>query len=518
MKLVTPQTMQQMDRRTIDDVGVPGEVLMDRAARGAVDALLEHFELSDGARIGIVCGTGNNGGDGLAMASMLAHRGFDPRVVVLGTRDSLSHDAGVYFDVADQLVDHVEIADDEESLQTILHAQPDCQLWCDALLGTGIDRPVGGRYATAVEFLDEQPAPLLAVDIPSGVDGNTGQILGVAADADLTVTFGFAKIGQCLDPGRQKCGRLVVVDIEIPDQVRDDIGADAVGLDEDWLREHLPRRPVDIHKGGASKTLHVGGQPDTAGAIALSARGALVGGAGLITVATDRRTQPMIPTTTPEVMARGIIDFDAGSYDEAAFDKLVAASDTVVIGPGLGTDGTASQMLLDVLAADPVQLVADADALNLAARKPNIETALADSGSADEMVLTPHPGEMARLLNIDIPDVLADPVDVAQRAADRYSSTVVLKTAATVIADDDGRLAISRTGSAGMATGGMGDALTGLIAAAFADTDNAFDAACIGVVTHGLAGEFAAKTTGVRGLTVRRLLDEVPVVWQAVGG
>lgn len=519
MHLVTPETMQKMDRRTIDDVGVPGPVLMDRAARGAIDALLEHFSPVDGAPIGIVCGTGNNGGDGLAMATMLAHRGYNPRVVVLGDRESLSEDAGIYFDIADRLVDHLEVAGDEDAVRHQLNTLDDCGIWCDALLGTGIDRPVGGRYAAAVEFLERQSAPIVAVDIPSGVEGQSGRVLGAAAQAELTVTFGFAKLGQCLDPGRKKCGRLVVVDIGIPDEVRDEIGVEAMTLDERWLRTHLTDRPVDIHKGTAGKILHVGGRPETAGAIGLSARAALVGGAGLITVATDRRSQSMIPTSTPEVMARGVFDFAAGEYDKPKLADAIDTVDTAVIGPGLGTDDTAREITLQLFEAPPDHLVVDADALNLTARHESVADALrraADTGT--KAVLTPHPGEMARLRDIDITDVLASPVESARTTAEQFNATVILKTATSVVAGGDGLLAVNRTGNPGMATGGMGDALTGLVAAAFADTTNAFQAGCLATVVHGLAGDFAVRKTGVRGLTVRRLLDEVPAVWQSIGG
>ena len=516
MYLVTPESMREMDRRTIEDVGVPGSVLMDRAARGAVDALLDHFEPEPGARIGILCGTGNNGGDGLAMATMLAHRGFEPRLVVLGARDKLSDDAGLYFDVAQHSVDSIEIAEDDESLAEILANQPLCALWCDALLGTGLDRPVEGRYARAVEFLRTRSEPIMAVDIPSGLDARTGQILGVAAEADLTATFGFAKTGQCLDPARSYCGKIVVVDIEIPDFVRDAVGVDAWGLDEAWLRSHLPQRPRDMHKGGAGRTLHVGGRPETAGAIALSARGALVGGAGLITVCTDRRSQPIIPTSTPEIMARGVFDFDSGTIDEDRFRAALDSADTVVIGPGLGTDEIAHKILGITLDSAPSHLIVDADGLNLLARKDELHTALIQLARKSSVVLTPHPGELARLHSEDVVDILSDPISAALRLADDTGATAVVKTAATVVAHPDGRIAINRTGNQGMATGGMGDALTGLVASAFADFEDPFLASASAVAVHGLAGDFAASHTGHRGLTVRRLLDEVPAVWQAL--
>ena len=519
MDLVTPETMQQMDRRTIDDVGVPGPVLMDRAARGAVDALLAHYSVPEQAAIGIVCGTGNNGGDGLAMATMLAHRGYEPRVVVLGDGDSLSDDAALYYKIAQQLVDHLVVADSDDGLADALADQPDCAVWCDGLLGTGIDRPVEGRYATAVEFLDDQPAPVVAIDIPSGVEGTSGQVLGIAADAELTVTFGCAKIGQCLEPGRSVCGRLEVVDIGIPQHVREEVGIAATGLDRRWLSNRVSRRPANIHKGSVGTTLHVGGRPSTAGAIAMSARAALVGGAGLITVATDRRSQAVIPTATPEIMSRDLFDFDVGNFDENALREAVDGADSIVIGPGLGTDHTARGIVDTVFGAvDAHNVIIDADALNLVASDDELAEALSQCSDDASVVLTPHPGEMARLQKREIADVLSDPVDAARRLSDRFQAITILKTATSIVADADGQLAINRTGNPGMATGGMGDALTGLIAAAFADHGDGFDAACQATAIHGHAADRAVESTGHRGLTVQRLLDEVPAVWHALQG
>lgn len=519
MHLVSPDAMRAMDRRTIDTIGVPSPVLMDRAARGAVDTLIDHFSLPTGARVGILCGTGNNGGDGLAMASMLAHLGMQPHVLVLGRREQLSDDARLYFDIARQTVDALHVAEDTRAVQDWLSHQPQFQLWCDALLGTGLDRPVEGHYAEAIDYLKKQSSPIMAVDMPSGLDGATGQVLGVAAEAALTTTFGFAKIGQCLDPARQFCGRLVVVDIGISAATRDEIGVDAIGLDKEWLLTHLPPRPRDIHKGGAGKTLHIGGRPGTAGAIALSARAALVGGAGLITVASAAPSQRLVTGFASEIMTRAAFDFENERIDETHFRDALRRADSVVIGPGLGTDEMARRIMAITLDCAPQHLIVDADALNLAATDDQIATALRELADSCQLVLTPHPGEMARLQQQEITEVLADPVDSAQRLARTFNATAILKTAATVIATADESMAINLTGNPGMATGGMGDALTGLIAAAFADfPDDAFSACCCGVVVHGLAGDSAARKSGCRGLSVGLLLDEVPSVWLSCHG
>ena len=519
MDLVTPRSMNAMDRKTIDEVGVPGPILMDRAARGAVDVLLERLSPKRSDPIGIVCGTGNNGGDGLAMATMLHHLGFDPRILLLGDPSRLAPDAELYFQICRSLELPISLAAGKEAVDQALSSLESCTILVDAIFGTGLDREVTGHYADAIDWLHRHQAPVMAVDLPSGLDGETGQVLGVAADAALTATFGFAKVGQCLDPARQICGDLHIVDIGIPSRVAQAIGFDAVGLDRQWLQDHLPQRPGDTHKGDAGRTLHIGGAPPTCGAIALSARAALVGGAGLITAFTAPRTANALSASQPEIMAVAGFDTDEGILKEKALKDALKACDAAVVGPGLGTDQLAQKLLFLVLDEAPTQLILDADALNLVAEHDQLRDRLTELSGTTSIVLTPHPGEMARLTDQPIASILASPVDHAQKLADDLGATVVLKTAATVVASPGELPAINRTGNPGMATGGMGDALTGLIAAAFAD----FPAkphltSCAAVAVHGLAGDRASLSTGVRGLTVQHLLDESPAVWQSLPG
>lgn len=516
--LITPEQMREMDRRTIVEVGLPGSILMDRAARGAVDAILRHFDLPPGATITVFCGTGNNGGDGLAMASMLANLGFQPQVIVLGDKSSLSPDAALYLDIAAFNLSAIHIAPDEEALDQAIHALRPASLFIDALLGTGLDRPLTGRYRKAVDFLNTQNAPLVAVDIPSGINARTGQILGAATRATLTTTFAFAKIGHLLDPARQHCGHLDTIDIGIPLQIRDEVGLAGVALDKAWVLAHLKNRPLDLHKGGAGRTLHIGGRPQTAGAIILSARAALAAGAGLITAATDRRTQPLLPSAVPEIMSRALFDEDSSAIDEAALQDLAGLSDAIVIGPGLGQDELARQIFHTLLSTRPRRLIIDADALNLLANNADL-VELLKKAQIPHLILTPHPGEASRLLKTPISALMNDPIAATQELARRFQATVALTSAATIIASPDERLAINTTGNPGMATGGMGDALTGIIAATLADfPQDSFTATAFSVAIHGMAGDMAATHRGHRGLSVTGLLDSLPSLWHRLGG
>jgi len=496
MRLVTPEEMVEMDRRTIEEIGIPGIVLMERAALGAVDVLLDSFELPLG-RVGFLCGGGNNGADGMVMARMLDHIGIQCVVVHLSA--DYSGDAAIAFDVVNQL--ELELIDASElegsELVDRLESIPPCDVWCDAMLGTGIDRAVEGRYATAIDFLAGQDA-ILAVDIPSGLCGRRGEILGTGAPADVTVTFGLPKLGQALYPGRDLCGDLVVVDIGIPGHVEDAVGCTANGLVPESIGVYP--RPSAIHKGDAGRVACVGGTLGKTGAILMTAQAALSSGAGLVVVGTDEASTAHIAPAVNEAMAETLIGPEI-SHEELE-RWLVDWADVVAIGPGLGQADDARRALE---AASSRRAVVDADALNMLAEEPL---------DLEDAVLTPHPGEAARLLEVSVSEVMEDTLQSARALAERYQAIVCLKTAATVVAAPDGRLAINMTGNPGMASGGMGDALTGILAATACEIDDLFDASCLAVCVHGWAADLAAASTGHRGLTVSRLLEMLPEVWR----
>ncbi|TXD35720.1 NAD(P)H-hydrate dehydratase [Lujinxingia vulgaris] len=515
MHLVTPESMREMDRCTIETIGIPAEVLMERAARGALGVLLEHFAPPAGARIGVLCGMGNNGGDGVALATMLDHLGYHPVLVLMGTPERFGPEAQRFHKVAESLIGdrHQLNGLDAAGVRHALSSLPPCELWCDALLGTGLDRPVEGRFASAVKFLNDQPAPVFALDTPSGLDGRTGQVLGVCTRAEVTATFGFPKIGQLLDPARAFIGTLCPIDIGIPARVRDAVGVEAFALDADWLQGKIPPRPTHAHKGSVGKIALIGGRAPTTGALTMAARGALLGGAGLIYPGTDPQGA-FSARATPEMMARAIFG-DAGELHADALSQLLDQSDTLVIGPGLGTDEAARQALRHALTATPRPTVIDADALTLLAQNPDLFQAACDLASCAPVVLTPHPGELARLLDRSVDEVLSDTVVAARELLARIPAVIVHKSAATVVAAPDSPLGINRTGNPGMATGGMGDVLSGLIAASLNDhPDDPWMAAAIAVCVHGLAGDAARDAVGTRATTPGALLEQLGSVWR----
>ena len=527
MDLVTTAQMREMDRRTIEDVGLPGAVLMERAALGACRALLERWELDPGDRVGLACGGGNNGGDGLAMARILHGQNLQVVLALLADPSSLRGDAALNWRALQTIAQasggftivRLHAHDDDEALRRALEALPPCAVWCDALLGTGLDREVTGSMAGAIRFLNGQPA-VLAVDVPSGMEADTGRPRGTCVRADLCVALGLPKLGQALDPGRGLRGELVVVDIGIPQAV-----VEGVGVEARWLLPEagswpcpLPPRTGSFHKGDAGKVLVLGGGEGKAGAAILTARGALVTGAGLVTVGTTPEVVPLVAPAVPELMSAAVLD--AGNLRREALREQLEGADVVAVGPGLGT-GPGAQALMEALWGGgdleaPEALVLDADALNLMAARPD---AAAQGGSFDEMrqrlsagrrlVLTPHPGEMARLVDAEIAEVTAAPLLWARRLAAAAGAVVVLKMGATVVVAPDGRAAINGTGNPGMASGGMGDALTGIVAATLCVVDDPFEASCLAVFAHGTAGDLAAARTGRPGVSASAVLDEV---------
>lgn len=505
MKLVTPEQMRQMDHATIHDVGLPGVALMERAALGATDALMEHFGSPE--RVGLMCGGGNNGGDGFAMARMLAGRGVEVLVIALSDPEDLEGDARLNWEILDRLDVPVHALHDvdAETLHEELASFAPCPVWCDALLGTGLDRPVEGRYASAIAFLREREA-VFAVDIPSGLHGRTGQVMGCCARAQACATFGLPKLGQALEPGRSRCGQLYVIDIGQPPSVIEQVGTTAEWLDEAWARRALPARAVTAHKGDAGKLLLLAGSGEMSGAAIICARAAVHGGAGLVTVGTQQPVLDRLLPVVPEAMAAPVLPEVFGDAIRRALQSHLDRADVVAMGPGIGQREGLADVLEHILLDPRHKLVLDADALNLVADH-ELHEALRRGTMRRPIVLTPHPGEMARLIDSTIEEVLKDPISQARDLAQVTQCVVALKTATTVIAAPDGRLAVNRTGNPGLASGGTGDALTGLVAARLAEHEDAFEATCLAVWIHGAAGDLCRQRRGMRATSAMGLID-----------
>lgn len=485
MRAVTAATMREMDRRTIEDLGVPGSVLMERAGAGATEVALDLLGAS-GREVTVLCGKGNNGGDGFVIARRLLAAGHRVSVHTACEPSEIRGDAAraleAYRGAGGVLA--------ESRPEAVRASLASADLAVDALLGTGVTGAVGEPIASWIGAVNAAGRRVLAVDIPSGLSADTGAVLGVAARADVTVTFALPKLGLLQHPGAALAGRIVCVDIGIP--------ADLAGPDCPALLESadvaalLPVRHPYAHKGDAGRVLIVAGSTGLTGAACLAAHACCRAGAGLVTVAIPGNLCASVEARLLEAMTwplGGCRSALAPSEVPEILERASGAS-ALAVGPGLGRAPETLEAVRGLLDSADRPVIVDADALHAL---PEWHRAPASGRS---LVLTPHPGEMAVMLGCGIGEVQADRIAAALAAARRYGATVVLKGAGTVIACDDGRVAISPTGHAGMASGGMGDVLTGLVAALLGQGMPAFDAACAGAFLHGWAATLAAERLG----------------------
>ena len=495
MLLVTAEQMRALDRETIDVVGVPGIVLMESAGRGVVDVIARHFDVAH-ARVVAFCGPGNNGGDGFVVARHLANRGADVIVALVGERDKIKGDARIHFDACARSNVRIFEAD-----KAPLHRN---DIVVDAIFGTGLTRPVGaGAARDAIARMRAHRGPVVAVDVPSGLDADKG-IIGPCVRADHTVTFAFAKLGLVGAEEQAVVGALHVVDIGIAEKLARERGVKAELLDESVLAP-LRARPPSGHKGTHGHVLVVAGSRGKTGAALLCGTAVLRSGAGLCTVAMPADAAALVEGRVPELMIEAVGDVQS----------LLVGKKAAAVGPGIARDEAARDRIR-ALATSELPLVVDADALNAIAADRDL---LPRRGSPT--VLTPHPGEAARLLGATVGAVQEDRVGAARAIADKLGAVCVLKGARTVIAAPDGRLAVNPTGNPGLGTAGTGDVLTGVVAAALARMHGAggeksggavdpFAAACAAVYLHGAAGDYAAKARSQTGLMAHDVLDALP--------
>ncbi len=514
MKLCTAEEMRRLDRKTIEECGLPGVVLMENAGRGAAVLTREHFGELAGRKVAVLCGRGNNGGDGFVMARIFHGWGALVRVFLLGQREQVRGDARINLEVALKMgLELVEIDQDERLDRLDLAG---VELVVDAILGTGLNSEVRGLYRSVIENLNRSNLPVVAVDIPSGLDSDSGRILGAAVRADLTVTFGLPKIGLMLPPGEGLVGRLKVVDIGIPPHVLAEAAPDRELVLEETLAGLLAHRANDGHKGRYGHVLVVAGSTGKTGAAALASLAAARTGAGLVTLAGPASLNPVLEAKVTEVMTEPLPESDPGYLDEEALNRvleLAGGKSVLALGPGI-TDRKGSRRLVRALVEQAeLPMVIDADGLNSLAA----ETAVLKKARR-EIVLTPHPGEMARLTGLTTEQIQADRLGAASSFAAEHGVIVVLKGYRTVIAAPDGRLFLNTTGGPHMASGGMGDVLTGMVAGLIAQGLTPLDAARLGVFVHGLAADKAAAAKGPVGILASDLLAWLPGLWSSFVG
>ena len=477
------EAMREADRHTIEDLGVPSLTLMENAATGVAEALRKGFP--EARRILILCGRGNNGGDGLAAARLLAGDDLEIKVLLFADPQALSPDAAENFQRAESSGIPIVIVEDEDlsALDAELESGPP-DVVVDALLGTGIDRPLGGRLADVVGRIDRAHSEVLAVDVPTGLSGSSPNVPGPVMAAELTVTFAALKLCHVLPPACLHCGEVAVAEIGIPEAVLE-TGCRLRWVEADDVALLLPNRQADAHKGGFGHLLLVAGAEGRSGAVAMAAQTAVIAGSGLVTMAVPQPVVPVVDGACLEAMTHAMVCDDRGEMaGPEGLEELIERMSAIATGPGMGTGKGAASTLEWILDAWHGALLLDADAINLLAGRPERL-----AGRDVPPVLTPHPGELGRLLGRSTEDVVADRVGAAREAASRAQAVVVAKGFRTVIAEPDGQAYINPTGDVGLASGGSGDVLTGAIAGFLAQGLEPERAAIIGCWLHGRAGE-----------------------------
>jgi ADP-dependent NAD(P)H-hydrate dehydratase / NAD(P)H-hydrate epimerase len=510
MYIVTAREMASLDRQTIEEIGIPGIVLMENAGRGAAAFFQEVLPDLLNRRITILAGSGNNAGDGFVLGRLFWLKDADVRIICLRSPDRLKGDALTNFKVMEKLGIPVYVWDEQVDFEQQWAWIEESDVIIDAILGTGLQSEVQGFYRTLIEAVNALSVPILAVDVPSGLDASTGKIMGTAIHALATATFGLPKVGQVLAPGEEHVGRLGVVDIGIPPQLLESGEIRRWWLDEALASSWLQPRELATHKGHAGHVAVWAGSPGKTGAAALLCQGAGRVGAGLVTLFVPASLNAIMEVKLTEAMTYPLAETSAQCVSRLALAEILGQLEgkkAFAVGPGISVHTEVRALVKDLVAQCPCPMVLDADALTTMADE--VEWFLQAKAP---VVITPHPGEMARLVNMTTHAVQAERVAVATEFSHQYGVTVVLKGYRTLIVAPDGRLAINSSGNPAMASGGMGDVLTGMIAGFLAQGFEPFQAACLGVYVHGAAADRCVGDVASRGLLASDLLAEIPRV------
>ncbi len=513
MILVTAEQMQKMDAKTINDFGIPGLVLMENAGRGALEVLVDTFDPIEDFAIAIVAGRGNNGGDGFVIGRYLMEMGVSVSFFLLSTRDRVTGDALVNMKLAEKLLaehpdsEFIEVPD-AKAFEQCEEMLLDHDLFVDAIFGTGLNSDVRGFFKDVIMALNLSGAPIFSVDIPSGINSDTGKVCGTAIEADATATFAFAKAGHVLYPGNFHTGDLEIIDIGIPGHIAKGENPNLILPEAEDIGRFLPPRDFDSHKGTYGHLMVVAGSPGKTGAAALCANAAMRSGAGLVTLGVPEGLTRILEPMVIEPMTMGLEQTTFGTLSSKTLDIILRQlndKQALALGPGLGTDPETRDLIRNLVSKSEVPMVIDADGLNCLADDPAILTS-----AKAPIILTPHPGEMARLAGKTNAEVQADRLGIAREFSEKYKVILVLKGAQTLACCPDGTCFICPTGNPGMASGGMGDVLTGMIAAFLAQGLSAEAAAITGTFIHGLCGDILAEETPV-GFLASDMVEAIPM-------
>ena len=515
MRVITCDEMRAIDGDAISTGGISGIELMENAGNRAAVVAQEMLGWEGGWKVAVFAGRGNNGGDGLVLARLISQRGAEVTVYLLADPNSLSDDSAVNLRKLEDTNVRVVKLGDKGDLDEFHGEAEELDLVVDAVFGTGFRGAAEGLAAGVIEAMNSSGVPILSVDIPSGVNGDSGVVEGPVVRAKKTVTFVAPKVGLVQFPGAGYVGELEVVDIGIPQEiVEKNITSETFLMTEENADSWLPHRRPDVHKNECGRVLVIAGSPGMTGAAALTVRAALRSGAGLVTLAMPRSLHDIFEIKLTENITIPLPETDLGTLDIEAFPviaELCERFDALAVGPGVTTERNTVQLVRQMVGRLDLPLVVDADGLNSLVGATDLITE-----RRAETILTPHPGEMGRLAGISAAEVQKDRIGVASRYATEWGAVIVLKGAGTIIAEPGGQVMINTSGNPGMATAGMGDVLTGCITSLLAQGLGVLQAAAVGCYVHGSAADLVAQLDGEIGMTAGDVARHLPLVLRRV--
>ncbi len=528
MKVITAEEMVWIDRKTIEDLGISGSVLMERAGLAVAARIKELFERR---KVIVLAGGGNNGGDGVVVARELFNSGWNVKVLFLAKRERLGPDCRRQFVIAQKIGLPMQFR------MKITSADLHSALVVDALLGTGLNKDVQGDMAESISFLNNSDSSVVSVDIPSGISSDTGQVMGAAVRADYTATFGLPKRGHLLYPGAEYSGKLFIDNIGFPESLLSSEDLKVELLEKGSLAHLLPERPKYSHKSDYGHVLVVAGSRGKTGAALMSAKACLRAGSGLVTIGVPESLLHLFESRVMEEMTLPLPDQGDGTLSSEAADVILRflseKTDVLAIGPGMGVSGETQKLMKEIMRSSRSPIVVDADAINSITDKSVFEKAHAP------IVLTPHPGEMARLLSAVSSrqsiggrqvreskaqdskfrtEIERDRINTALSFSGETGVYLILKGVPTIVAEPEGRAFVNSTGNPGMATAGSGDVLTGMVAAFIGQGLSPLNASIIGVYMHGLAGDIAAMDKGEHSLIASDIIEALPTAFRELRG
>ncbi|WP_456456802.1 NAD(P)H-hydrate dehydratase [Thermovibrio sp.] len=507
MRLLKSSEMQEVDRHAIEVLGIPGAVLMENAARGVCEVIYREV---DGTSALVVCGKGNNGGDGLAVARNLYNLGYDVEVVLTSPIEKLKGDARLNAQVLSLLPVPIHVVDSEEKLFELFTLGKEADFVVDALFGTGLSKPLSGFYAEVVEVINGFNKPIVSVDIPSGLSSDSGSLIGPHVKADYTVTFAYPKVAHLFPPACYSVGELFIVDISIPEDVANLRAPDRFILTADEVAFTYPFREIMSHKYTFGHVAVIGGSVGKTGAPIMAAEGALRAGAGLVSVIVPESLNSIFEVKLTEVMSIPVKDNGKGYFGIDSLSQVLSVIErgkfsAVVIGPGIGSSEESYEFVREFVKECTLPMVIDADGINALASCPELLKL-----KEQEVVLTPHIGEFSRIASLSKEEILSLLPDVGLDFAKSFNCTLVLKSGRTVISTPKGKTFVNVIGNPGMATAGTGDVLAGIIGALLGMGIDGEDASKLGVFLHSLSGDLAVKDLTEEGLVATDLIRYLP--------